>query len=440
MAVAAPVLDSLSRGTKDRVTGTSLLSDELVRRLIGVGQVDIVVGVPTLNHAETITATLDVIDQGLMRYFPRARTVVIGADGGSSDGTVEIVANGTGAAVAARASGLRTRHRIGASYRGIPGRASAIRLIFTATDLLQAQAVVICDPDDAGLASEWIGALLQPVITQSIDVVAGAHRRHPLEGLLVTQLIRPLMRAVYGRHFDQPLLGAFACSRRFAAGCLSHDVWDRSPIREAIEVWLAGTAMTGVYQAGQVALGRFQASRRPGPGLQAVFPPVVGALFDTLDQHAGIWIAHDRAALGPVIGLDGTPPADLVAPALDSSGLGAAFQQDVRDLRPVLEDILAPDTFAALSTIADASKGVVEYDDDSWVATVCDFVAAHHRGVMDRTHIVQALMPLYLGRVASFIGEQAESSITDIEQRLERLSRQFEDRRQYLIDRWHRTT
>jgi hypothetical protein len=435
MAVAAAI-DSLVRGTKD-ATQTSLLSDELVRRLIGVGQVDIVVGVPTLNHADTIGATLDVIDQGLTRYFPRSRTVIIGADGGSSDGTVEIV--GTGPA-AARASGLRTRHRIGAAYRGLPGRASAIRLIFTATGLLQAQAVAICDADDTGLAPEWIGTLLQPVAAQSIDVVAGAYRRHPLEGLLITQLIRPLMRAAYGRQFEQPWLGVFACSRRFATGCLAQDVWDRSPIREAIEVWLAGTAVAGAYQAGQVSFGRLKPPRRPASSLQTVFAPVVGALFDTLDKHASIWIADDRAAVPPVIALGDAEPVDPVAPAPDSSGLSATFLHDVRDLRPVLEQILAPDTFAALSAIADAGTHVVRYDDKTWVETVYDFLAAHHRGVMDRTHIVQALMPLYLGRVASFVGEHAASPVTDIEQNLERLSQQFEGRRPYLIGRWQGTT
>jgi hypothetical protein len=425
---------------KGRVTQTSLLSDELVRRLIGVGQVDIVVGVPTLNHADTIAATLDVVDQGLTRYFPRARTVVIGADGGSSDGTPEIIADVTAAAVSARTTGLRTRHRIGASYRGLPGRAGAIRLIFTATDLLQAQAVAICDPDAAGFAPEWIGALLQPVATRSLDVVAGAYLRHPLEGLLVTQLIRPLMRAVYGRQFEQPLLAAFGCSRRFAAGCIGQDVWDRSPIREGIEVWLAGTAAAGDYLAGQISLGRFEAAGRPSGGLQTAFPSLVGALFATLDRHAAIWTQSDRAAPPPVIDFDTTSTDGLEAPSLDSSSLGATFFKDVRDLQPVLEQILSSETLASLSAIAGEGADVVRYDDETWVATVYDFVVAHHRGVMDRAHIVQALMPLYLGRAASFLGEHAESAVTDIEQDLERLSRQFERQRSALIERWPRTT
>src|SRR5688500_6386812 len=114
-------LDSLTGATKASVTQATLLSDELLRRLISVGQVDIVVGVPTLNHADTIAETLDVVDQGLLRYFARARTVVIGADGGSTDQTLAIVADPAGAG-GTRIGGLRTRHRLAASYRGLPGR------------------------------------------------------------------------------------------------------------------------------------------------------------------------------------------------------------------------------------------------------------------------------------------------------------------------------
>jgi hypothetical protein len=90
--------------------------------------------------------------------------------------------------------------------------------------------------------------------------------------------------------------------------------------------------------------------------------------------------------------------------------------------------------------IADEAGGAVRYDDRAWVDTVYDFVAAHHHGVMDRAHIVQALMPLYLGRVASFVASHARSSVDDTQQSIERLSQQFEGRRQHLIERWNRTT
>jgi hypothetical protein len=246
------------------------------------------------------------------------------------------------------------------------------------------------------------------------------------------------MRATYGRQIDEPLLTEFACSGRFAAHCLTENVWDRSPMREGIELWLAATALSGSFQACQTFVDIDAAApHRSRPGLQDVFRPLVGALFAALDAHAGAWMREMRTQPVPTIGLAPEPAADMASGV--PSGLGATFAQDVRDLRPVLESIVAPDTFAMLSATAEAAgEGTIRYPDDLWVATVYDFVAAHHAAVIDRTHIVQALMPLYMGRVASFVTGHAASTAQDVVEDLEALARQFEQRKAYLIERWNR--
>jgi hypothetical protein len=250
------------------VARATLLTDDLVHRLIAVGQVDVVVGLPTMNNAETIAGALQAVHEGLSQHFARARTVVIAADGGSRDGTPDII-GALPSGARDRYGGLRTRHQIVAAYRGVPGRAGAIRLIFTAADLLQARAVAVLDPDTDPLTPASIGGLLTPAGPDSFDLVAPVRARHPLERLLVTQLIRPLVRAAYGRQLDEPLLTEFACSGRFAAHCLAEDVWDRSPMREGIELWLAATALSG-FKACQTCVETAAAapSQRPRPGLQ----------------------------------------------------------------------------------------------------------------------------------------------------------------------------
>jgi hypothetical protein len=159
----------------------------------------------------------------------------------------------------------------------------------------------------------------------------------------------------------------------------------------------------------------------------------------TLDQHANAWVQDRTSAPVPVFGRDECSEIDAEPPV--SPEPSTTFVRDVRELSPVLEQIVAADTFASLRTIAEnEGTGNVRYDDEAWVATVYDFVAAHHHGVMDRSHIVQALMPLYLGRAASFIGQHANSPVGDTEQHLERLSQAFERHRQYLIEHWHNKT
>jgi len=55
----------------------TILSDEFIRELINVGEVDILVGVPTHNDARTVGQVVQGVRAGLLKYFPRARSVII---------------------------------------------------------------------------------------------------------------------------------------------------------------------------------------------------------------------------------------------------------------------------------------------------------------------------------------------------------------------------
>ena len=69
----------------------SILSDDFVRELMNVGDVDIVVGVPTYNDARSVGQVVQAVRAGLLKHFPRERSVIINADGGSRDGTQDLV-------------------------------------------------------------------------------------------------------------------------------------------------------------------------------------------------------------------------------------------------------------------------------------------------------------------------------------------------------------
>ncbi|MGH9445710.1 MAG: glycosyltransferase, partial [Terriglobia bacterium] len=71
----------------------AFLTDEFLRQLTAVGEVDLLVGVPTANNRDTIQQIIKAVQIGLVKYFPRQRTVLINPDGGSHDGTPEVVAN-----------------------------------------------------------------------------------------------------------------------------------------------------------------------------------------------------------------------------------------------------------------------------------------------------------------------------------------------------------
>jgi len=223
---------------------STTLSDELLSELMAVGQVDVLVGLPTLNHSDSVGPVVRAAHVAFNRELARERTVLVNVDGGSSDGTPDIVRD---ASIVDRetlltSQSLRTRHRISAPYHGVPGKAAALRAVFAAADLLQARAVVLLDPEIASVTSESVAALARPALAGDADFVSPAYARHPLDGSLVTQVVRPLFRAAYGLALQEPLAGEFGCSGAFAARCLEAPAWESDDLRLAIDLWISGVA------------------------------------------------------------------------------------------------------------------------------------------------------------------------------------------------------
>ena len=418
----------------------SLLSNDLLRQLVAVGQVDILVGLPTLNHASTVPDIVRTVQSTFSTYFPRQRTVLLNSDGGSDDNTPAIVRDCCldEAATVTMSHSLRTTHRISTPYHGVPGKANALRRIFAVADLLGAGVLVVLDPEVVSLTPEWVAALARPIRDQQFDFVAPVYPRHPMEGLLVTQLLRPLIRAAYGRRVREPLAGEFGCSSKFAAYCVEQPVWDSDLTQNSIDLWLTGTALAGPFTTCQAWLGpRVLATGLHRPGLAEVFKQVVGSAFQALDAHADYWLPRTISEDVPLLGAALGDPADT--PPHDGTPLVQSFSRDVKDLEEILRVILTPETLAAVTASAEHDDGP-RYPDEVWAATVYEFLVAYHRSVMRRDHITQALLPLYLARSGTFLIEHAAGVPDTVNEALESVCRAFERSKESAVERWNQTT
>ena len=157
----------------------TLLTDDFLRQLINVGEVDILVGLPTHNNAKTIEPVLRAIQTGILKCFPRERVVIINADGGSQDGTPELV---TGASIddvwrASKVYALRTLHAISTQYARTPEPGTALRTILAAADLLRAKTCVVVSPDSTTIEPDWLQRLGRPVYSENSDLVSPFYRR-----------------------------------------------------------------------------------------------------------------------------------------------------------------------------------------------------------------------------------------------------------------------
>jgi hypothetical protein len=416
---------------------SSILSDELVRQLVAVGQVDILVGVPTFNNAATVETIVKTLHVGLAKHFPRERTVLILADGGSDDGTPDLARHAPMADAEMRGSAtLRTTHRVSAPYSGLPGSGAGARIVFAAADLLQARAVVLVDPDVTSMTPDWVGQLARPVWTNQSDLVLPIHPRHRFEGPLLSQLLRPLLGAAYARRLHSNLGGLLGCSGRFAARMVGHAMWERDTTAAATNIWLAATAMAEDLRLQQTHMEScLYASHPARVGLPELFQQVVGTAFTCLDQHAPAWMPRGEPVEIPTLGTPRQPTGPEVA--VDLVPMAERFRAGVRDLAPVLREILSPATLAGLQAAATPGTEPSCISEPLWVKTVYEFAASWHQGVMNREHLTQALVPLYLGRTASFFAEIASADETAQTQRLAALERAYEELRPYLVERWN---
>lgn len=77
------------------MTDSVLLPEDILRSVEEIGEVDILIGIPSYNNARTIGHVVKAVKAGLAKYFPQERCIIVNSDGGSTDGTPEIVAKTT---------------------------------------------------------------------------------------------------------------------------------------------------------------------------------------------------------------------------------------------------------------------------------------------------------------------------------------------------------
>ena len=136
----------------------NFLTDDFLRQLITVGEVDILVGLSTHNNAKTVGSIVHTVRNGILHTFPRERAVIINADGGSRDGTSELITD-VSIDDMRRGSGvyaLRTLHAISTKYAGTPQSGVALRTILAAAELLRAKACVVISPDSESITPDGL--------------------------------------------------------------------------------------------------------------------------------------------------------------------------------------------------------------------------------------------------------------------------------------------
>lgn len=421
------------------VEDSVVLREEIRDKLGEIGKADIIFGIPSYNNARTISHVVRAVQGGLSKYFPDCKSVLINSDGGSTDGTTEVV-NATSVDLDSILLKHRTRHfyKIATPYHGLAGKGSAFRTIFELAEALGAKACAVVDADLRSITPEWIELLIRPVLSAGYDYVAPYYHRHKYDGTITNMIVYPVTRALYGKRIRQPIGGDFGFSGDLASFFLQKDVWDSDVARYGIDIWMTTTAVANGFKVCQAFLGaKIHDPKDPSADLSEMLNQVVSSVFDLMAEYPDIWRNCKKSDAVPTFGFEyavGLEPINVnIERMLENFRLG------VKELSTLYESFLPGEIMWFLSDAAEKSKEKFSLPDDVWVEIIYRFALAYRERLMRQAHIIKSLTPLYLGKVASFVLETWDSQAEDVEKRLDDLCSAFERGKPYLVDGWFET-
>jgi hypothetical protein len=414
----------------------TFLTDDFLRQLINVGEVDILVGLPTYNNATSVGSIVHTIRSGILRDFSRERAVIINADGGSRDGTPELV---TGISIddvrpASNLYALRTLHSISTTYVRSAGSGNALRTILAAAELLRAKACIVMSPESANIEPGWISNLLSPIYRHGFDMVSPTYRRHKFDGLLMTNLLYPMVRALYGLRIREAYMPEFGFSGRLGGQFLGQNGWNDGTGGAGVELRFTLAAIRGGCRICQSFLGEKSHIERRAADLVPTMRQTVGSLFSALESDFPVWSTVAGSRPVPTKGSEQELLLDPIR--VNRKRLRETFSTGVAELESVFQSILSASTLSEIQQIARPSENELHYAAELWVRTVYEFAAAYQKSVISRDHIIQALAPLFRGRVFTFLTENRNASANEIENNIEGLCLEFERLKPYLVQMW----
>jgi glycosyltransferase involved in cell wall biosynthesis len=407
----------------------SALRDEARQRIEEIGRADILVGIPSFNNAATIGHVVQMAAQGMVKYFPDMKPVLVNSDGGSPDGTRDVMLN---TPVPEEVEVIAT------VYQGVSGKGSAFRAIFEIAHALGVKVCVVVDSDLRSITPEWIELLAGPIVKKGCGYVTPYYNRHKYDGTITNNICYPMTRMLYGLDIRQPIGGDFGFSGQLLDHYLSQDVWQTDVARFGIDIWMTTTAINAGFTVCQTHLGaKVHDAKDPAAALGPMFRQVVGTLFRMMGRYEERWKAivgsQPTAIYGRPIEVDPEPVPVTLSTMIDKLRAG------VEESGVLWQRILTAENLAAVGEIAALSNEDYRFPADRWARTVFDFAVAYNKSGLEPAEVIGAMTPLYYGRTAGLVKQSQEMNPTEFEQQvIQAQARTFEQLKPYLIERWER--
>ncbi|HII67260.1 MAG TPA: glycosyltransferase [Thermococcaceae archaeon] len=378
----------------------------------------VIVGIPSYNNAETIEYVVKQAAEGLKKYFNGG--LIINSDGGSNDGTRDIVMK------TPVPDGVEVRSTV---YKWpIPGKGSAMKEVLEIARDEGADAVVFVDSDLRSITPEWVYKFAKP-IEEGYHFVAPLYLRHKYDGTITNNIAYPMTASLYGYNVRQPIGGDFGISADLIDTYLcNEEVWKTDVARFGVDIFLTTTAIAEGFKVIQTALGvKIHDPKDPAASLGAMFNQVVGTLFMLMQKYEEKWKNTKTLKEVPVFGEMEIREPEHVRVTLEL--LEKKSEELFAQNKKLLEKALSKETLEKVKT---ALKSF-DLDDVLWSHILFDGAIAYKNGILKNA---EPLIPLYFAKTADFVKKTKDMTTAEAEKLVLKRAEIFLEEKDYLLERW----
>ncbi len=405
-----------------------------------IGEADLVIGVPSHQNPHVAANVAKTALAGVRFHYPRLRTVLINVDAGKNPQSQQAV-------LAQVLPNGHNRRVVCGRYHGPLGPGSAAAALLDAALALDAKAVIVLDSHVNSISPDWIAGLAHLVLENKADLVFPRYRQWLLpEAALNDLIVYPLFRALWGKCARQPMASDFAISPQLATAVLDEDIWGTTAATFGLMPWLATYATVNDWRVAQTALSEKQlpdddyfsagTAAQPGARFRRQFHDILSQMFGLMARYCHTWQNVNQFFAWPTLTRFAAATPPTVAPVVDVTPLLDELALGWIQYRRLWLNMLQPDNLAQLEALAALSPDYFYFPADLWARIVFDFAVSFNFAEFDPAQIVEAMLPLYYGRLAAFWQEVAGLAPVGREGTVAAQAVEFEETRPYLKQQW----
>jgi glucosylglycerate synthase len=293
-----------------------------------------------------------------------------------------------------------------------------------------ASTALLLGPESDSLAPQALRALADAVLADC-DLAVPSYELPPHAGLVNSAILYPLSRALFATRPRFPLAIDLGLSARMAARLALPAQRLVNLKQSEAPLWPLSEAASAAFSIGEVPAGVRVMPQPAEPDLNTILPLILSSLFADIEAKAPYW--QRPRQLPPARSPIASPHTDRDA-ASDTASMVQAYKLGYGNLLEIWSLVLPPNTLLELKRLSLLEASEFNLPHALWARIIYDFLMAWRLRTLNRSHLLGAMIPLYLAWVASHIHNTLSGSTT--EQHIEAAVSAFESEKPYLVARW----